>query len=81
MRGLIGKTGQEALKRRIFERDLEKIDINDAEDAHDLIFEFNKEDIEIISKAAAVFFSWVNVVTSFDFAGEFFAVKAQNDNR
>jgi len=59
IKGLIGKAGKDALKRRIWERDLEDISLQDAETAHTLIVEFKKEDVEIISKAAAVFYSWV----------------------
>lgn len=59
LKTLIGKAGKDALKRLIFERDLEQIHISDAKYAETLITQFKKEDIEIISKAAAVFFSWV----------------------
>jgi len=60
VQALIGKTGKEALKRRIFERDLEAIDYTSALEAGELIEEFKKEEIEIISKAASVFYSWVS---------------------
>ena len=56
---LIGRTGKDALKRRIWERDLEAIPLQDAQTADALIVGFQKEDIEIISKAASVFYSWV----------------------
>ena len=56
---LIGKSGKQALKRRIWERDLEEIRIQEAEDADSLIVNFRKEDVEVISKAASVFYSWV----------------------
>ena len=61
IKGLIGKSGRDALKRRIWERDLEEISLEDAETAHSLIDEFKQEDVEVISKAAAVFYSWVRV--------------------
>ena len=59
---MIARRGNEALKRLIFERDLEKIHINDAKYAEELIINFKKEDIEVISKAGSVFFSWVNII-------------------
>ena len=65
MQGLIGKTGKGALKRRIFERELEEIDYQAALVAGGLLAGFTKEEVEIISKAASVFYSWVRIQISY----------------
>ena len=56
---MIGKMGKDALKKRIWERDIAQITISEAEKAKILLLNLKMDEIEEISKAASTFFAWV----------------------
>ena len=60
IQALIGKMGKDALKRRIWERDVSKISLSDVDKAKSLLSNLKMDEVEEISKAASTFFAWVS---------------------
>jgi len=65
IQALIGKMGKDALKRRIWERDVAKITLSDVQNAKTLLSNLKMNEVEEISKAASTFFAWVIFFNTF----------------
>jgi hypothetical protein len=56
---LIGKTGKENLKRRVTDFQVNKLRIDIARKAKQLVRRFNVDDVRSVSAGAATFYVWV----------------------